>query len=260
MKTVILAGGFGTRLAEETEQIPKPMIEIGGRPMLWHIMRLYAASGFNEFVVALGYRSEVVKRFFIEYHQVRSGLSVHLGSGRIDIHPSELDDWLVHLVETGLDTHTGGRLKRLAPWVGDGTFMMTYGDGLASVDVAALVDFHKSHGRLATVLAVRPPARFGGLAFDGQIVTEFVEKPQLGEGWINGGFFVLEPEVLDYIDGDATAWEREPLERLAKDRQLVACHHEGFWQCMDTLRDLRYLNSLCEQGDPPWQIDRDRLR
>lgn len=253
MKVVILAGGLGTRLVEETEVKPKPMVEVGGQPMLWHIMKIYAASGYKEFVVAVGYRGGVIKEYFLDYHRLNSSVSISLATGAVEVHESEADDWQVHLVDTGLETQTGGRLKRLAPWVGGETFLMTYGDGVASVDVSEVVAFHRSHGRLATILAVRPPARFGSMTFDGDLVSEFIEKPQLGEGWINGGFFVLEPEVMDYIEGDETAFEGNPLDRLAKNRQLVAFRHEGFWQCMDTMRDVRLLNRLWESGDPPWR-------
>jgi glucose-1-phosphate cytidylyltransferase len=253
MKTVILAGGLGTRLAEETDVTPKPMVEIGGSPILWHIMKIYNAAGFREFVVALGYRSEVVKRYFLDYYHVRNDLTIS-GRGQVDVHDGDREDWLIHLIDTGVDTQTGGRIRRLADRLRDGTFMLTYGDGVADVACRELVEFHRSHGKLATVTAVRPPARFGGLAFDGDLVAEFMEKPQIGEGWINGGFFVLEPAVLDYIDGDDTLWEREPLERLAADGQLVAYRHEGFWQPMDTLRDLRLLESLWQSGDVPWKV------
>ena len=252
MKTVLLAGGLGTRLAEESQSKPKPMVEVGGKPILWHIMRSYAACGFKEFVVALGYRGDVIKRYFLDYYYLRNSLSIDLGTNEVSVQGSECEDWIVHLRDTGLETQTGGRLRRLADTVRGDTFMMTYGDGVCSVNPQALLDFHRRHGKLATVTAVRPPARFGGLVFDGDLVAEFSEKPQVGEGWINGGFFVLEPEVLDYIDGDETIFERSPLERLAADGQLVAYRHEGFWQCMDTLRDVRLLNSLCDGKLPPW--------
>ncbi|MBI2015722.1 MAG: glucose-1-phosphate cytidylyltransferase [Candidatus Rokubacteria bacterium] len=257
MKVVILCGGLGTRLREETEVRPKPMIELGGRPILWHIMRGYAHHGFREFVLALGYKSEVVKRYFLDYYHLESHLTVSLGSGKVTAHDGQREDWTVQLVDTGLATQTGGRLKRLAPWVGKETFLMTYGDGVADVDVKALLAFHGRHGKLATVTAVRPPARFGGLVFDGDLVSEFTEKPQIGEGWINGGFFVMEPGALDYIAGDETYLEREPLERLAKDGQLAAWRHDGFWQCMDTLRDLKLLESLWESGRAPWKVWRE---
>jgi glucose-1-phosphate cytidylyltransferase len=252
MKTVILAGGLGTRLQEETTLKPKPMVEIGGRPMLWHIMGCYARHGYKEFVLALGYKGEMVKHFFLNYYNLQGNLTVDLGKGEVEVHDGEREDWRVHLVDTGMDTQTGGRLKRLAPWVGGDTFMLTYGDGVSDVDIESLVRFHKSHGKLATITTVRPPARFGALSFEGDLVTHFTEKPQTGEGWINGGFFVLEPGVLDYIDGDETLWEKEPLERLARDRQLAAFHHEGFWQCMDTLRDVRHLEELWASGSAPW--------
>jgi glucose-1-phosphate cytidylyltransferase len=252
MKTVILAGGLGTRLGEETAVRPKPMVEIGGRPILWHIMDIYARHGFNEFVVALGYKSEMIKRHFLDYHYMQSSISINLASGRVDVHAGEKEDWLVHLVETGIHTQTGGRMKRLARWLGNQTFLMTYGDGVSDVDIGQLVEFHHSHGRLATVTAVRPPARFGDLEFDGDRVTRFAEKSQAGEGWINGGFFVLEPGVLDYIEADDVMFERDPMERLAQDGQLVAYRHDGFWQCMDTLRDTKLLNSLWDAGHAPW--------
>jgi glucose-1-phosphate cytidylyltransferase len=254
MKTVILAGGLGTRLAEETEVTPKPMVEIGGLPLLWHIMKIYSACGFDEFVVALGYRADIVKTFFLNYFYLRSNFTIDVAKGGVEVHDGDRDDWKVHLIDTGIDTQTGGRLKRLAPWLGDETFMLTYGDGVSDVSVRELLEFHRSHGKLATVTAVRPPARFGGLSFNGDLVAEFTEKPQIGEGWINGGFFVLEPGVLDYIEDDETIWEQEPLERLADDGQLVAFRHEGFWQCMDTMRDKRLLESLWQSGDVPWKV------
>ena len=252
MKTVLLAGGLGTRLAEESESKPKPMVEVGGRPILWHIMRIYAERGFREFVLALGYRGDVIKRYFLDYYYLRNNLSIDLRTNQMQVQGSDCEDWTVHLRDTGLETQTGGRLRRLADMIRGETFMMTYGDGVCSVDPRKLLDFHRSHGKLATITAVRPPARFGGLLFDGDLVSEFSEKPQVGEGWINGGFFVLEPKVLDYIDADDTIFERTPLERLAADGQLVAYRHEGFWQCMDTLRDVRLLNSLCDGKLPPW--------
>ena len=253
MKTVILAGGLGTRLAEETDVTPKPMVEIGGMPILWHIMKIYFAAGFGEFLIALGYRADIVKRYFLDYHQVRNDLTIR-GDGIVEVHDGDREDWLVHLIETGIDTQTGGRIKRLTEHLRDETFMLTYGDGVADIRCRELVDFHRAHGKLATVTAVRPPARFGGLVFDGDRVTEFTEKPQIGEGWINGGFFVLEPEVLEYIEGDESVWEREPLERLAEDGELVAYRHDGFWQPMDTLRDVRLLESLWQSGDVPWKV------
>ncbi len=254
MKVVILCGGLGTRLAEQTEIKPKPMVEIGGRPILWHIMKSYAHHGFKEFALALGYKGEHIKRYFIESYQLESNLTVHLGKGRVETHAQEREDWLVHLLDTGDQTQTGGRLKCLAGLLGKETFLMTYGDGVTNVDLRRLFEFHRRHGKLATITAVRPPARFGGLTFDGDFVKEFTEKPQIGEGWINGGYFVLEPQVLDYIAGDQTVFEREPLEKLAADRQLVAYRHNDFWQCMDTLRDTRTLESLWQSSQAPWKV------
>jgi glucose-1-phosphate cytidylyltransferase len=230
------------------------MVEIGGQPVLWHIMRGYAHYGFNEFVLALGYKGEVIKRFFLDYFHLQSHLTVTLGAGEVKAHDglSGRDDWLVHMVDTGATTQTGGRIKRLKEWVGNETFMVTYGDGVCSANIADILRFHREHGRIATVTAVRPPARFGGLSFEGDFVTEFSEKPQIGEGWINGGFFVLEPEIFDYIEDDNTFFERDPLERIANDKQLVAYRHDGFWQCMDTLRDVRTLESLWMSGEAPW--------
>lgn len=254
MKVAILAGGLGTRLQEETSVRPKPMVEVGGRPILWHIMNIYGAGGFNEFVVALGYKGEVIKHYFLNYYYLRNGFSLDLSTGRIDVIDGEREDWRVHLVDTGLHTQTGGRIKRLGRWIGDETFMMTYGDGVADIDVREVLSLHREHRKLATVTAVRPPARFGGMKFNANFVMEFMEKPQIGEGWINGGFFVLEPGALDYIEGDETVFEREPLERLARDGQLVAYRHHGFWQCMDTLRDVRLLESLWQSENPPWKV------
>jgi len=254
MKTVILSGGLGTRLSEETQLRPKPMVEIGGLPILWHIMKIYSAYGHNEFVVALGYKAEMIKSYFLNFYHIRRDLSVHLADGRLDIHDGDHEDWLIHLIDTGIPTQTGGRLQRLRHLLKDETFMMTYGDGVADVDISKVLDFHRRHGRLATMTAVRPPARFGVLEFDGDLVTRFEEKPQIGEGWINGGFFVLEPGVLDYIDGPDTKFEVEPLERLAREGQLVAYRHDGFWQCMDTLRDVRLLESLWASGQVPWKV------
>ena len=257
MKVVILAGGMGTRLAEETDIIPKPMVEIGGKPILWHILKHYAYFGFNEFIIALGYKQELIKDFFMNYHFLSNSFTVNTKSGEITEHSEMKDNWIVHLVDTGLETITGGRIKRLANWLADETFMMTYGDGVSNVNLKDLLRFHRSHGKLATVTAVRPPARFGGLLFEGDRVTEFTEKPQIGEGRINGGFFVLEPEVLNYIEGDDTHWEREPLERLAKEGQLMAYRHDGFWQCMDNIRELRYLRNLWDEGKAAWKLWED---
>jgi glucose-1-phosphate cytidylyltransferase len=222
MKVVILGGGFGTRLREETEVRPKPLVNVGGHPILWHIMKTYASYGFNEFVVALGYKGEAIKEYFLNYRGHKSSLTIQLKSGEVTVRDDICEDWTIHLLDTGLHTQTGGRVKRVAEIIGDETFMLTYGDGVADVNIKDLLAFHRGHGRLATVTAVRPPSRFGGFNFEGDLVNHFEEKPQIGEGWINGGFFVLEPQVLDYIEGDETPFERGPLERLAEDRQLVA--------------------------------------
>ena len=255
MKTVILAGGLGTRLSEETTLRPKPLVEIGGKPILWHLLNLYAAHGFEEFVLALGYKGEVVKEYFLNFFALNNDISIDLRTGTTKVHYGKQPPWLVHLFDTGHDTQTGGRLKRLTPELRDGgTFMMTYGDGLSDVDIRKLLAFHKSHGKLATVTTVRPPARFGGVIFDGDRVAEFTEKPQAEGGWINGGFFVLEPGVLDYIAGDQSIWEREPLEQLATDGQLMAFRHQGFWQPMDTLRERKVLEDLWHSGSAPWKV------
>jgi glucose-1-phosphate cytidylyltransferase len=252
MKVVILAGGLGTRLSEETETRPKPMVEIGGHPIIWHIMKHYAGHGFREFVIPLGYKGEEIKRFFLDYNKLRANLTVDLASGDSNFHEGAPEDWTVHMIDTGLKTNTGARVKKLQPWLEGETFMLTYGDGVSDVDLESLVRFHRSHGRLATVTAVRPPARFGGLIFDGDLVADFTEKPQIGEGWINGGFMVLEPGVFDYLNGDDPSLESDALEHLAADRQLAAYKHDQFWQCMDTLRDLRLLENLWQSGRPPW--------
>jgi glucose-1-phosphate cytidylyltransferase len=255
MRTIILAGGLGTRFAEETESRPKPMIEIGNRPILWHIMQHYASYWFTEFVIALGYKSEVVKRYFLEYSRLSGSMSVNLARGDVRRHDEPGEDWTVHLIDTGLNSNTGGRVKRVAQWVGCEEFMLTYGDGVSDIDLQALLRFHRSHGKLATVTAVRPPARFGGLVFDGDLVAEFTEKPQTGEGWINGGFFVFEPAVLDFIGGDADSLEQDVMPRLVERGQLAAYRHDKFWQCMDTLRDKRYLEALWQEGRAPWKAE-----
>jgi len=255
VKAVILAGGLGTRLAEETDVRPKPMVEIGDRPILWHIMQIFAHYGIREFVVALGYKGEVVKDYFLRHQRLNGDMTIDLASGTVTREGNGVVDWQVSLVDTGFSTMTGGRLKRVENTVRDsGTFILTYGDGVANVNVCALVAFHRAHGRLATITAVRPPARFGTMTFDGDRVIEFQEKPQLGEGWINGGFFVMEPGVFEYLDGDACVLEGEPLERLARDGELMAYRHDGFWQCMDTLRDKRRLEEMWAQGCAPWKI------
>jgi len=255
MKVAILAGGLGTRLAEETEIKPKPMVEIGGRPILWHIMKHYAHYGFKEFWVALGYKGDLIKQYFLDYYNLNGSMTIDFSSGQIQSRDKACEDWIVHLMETGQETLTGGRVKRLEPWLRDSSFMLTYGDGVSDVNLADLLRFHRAHGRIATVTAVRPPARFGGLVFDGDLVAEFTEKPQIGEGWINGGFMVFEPAVFDYLEGDHSILEAHALERLAADRQLAAYRHEGFWQCMDTLRDKRLLESLWQTGrQVPWKV------
>jgi glucose-1-phosphate cytidylyltransferase len=255
VKVAILAGGHGTRLAEETQVRPKPMVEIGGRPILWHIMMHYSRYKLDEFVVALGYKGEFIKRYFADYAELNGDLTVRMGGHNgtsVRTHERPHPPWTVDLVETGAETLTGGRVKRLASWLGGGTFMLTWGDGVSDVDLDELLAFHRSHGKLATVTAVRPPARYGHMVFDGARVTRFAEKPQAAEGWINGAFFVLEPQVLDYIAGDQTMFEHEPLEQLASDGQLMAYHHRGFWACMDTLRDKTKLEEMWASGNRPW--------
>ncbi len=254
MKVALLAGGLGTRLAEETVTRPKPMVEIGNQPILWHIMRHYGHYGFDDFVIALGYKGEYIKRWMVDYVSLADDLTLRSADGSVEHHGKEREDWTISLVDTGQPTATGGRIKRLQPHLGNETFMLTWGDGVSDIDLDALLEFHRSHGKLATMTAVRPPARFGHLELDGDRVSEFSEKPQAGEGWINGAFFVLEPEVFDYIAGDDTQWEKEPLEGLAKDGQLMAYRHGGFWQCMDTIRDKKLLEQLWDTGDAPWKV------
>ena len=256
MKTVILAGGLGSRLSEETTIKPKPMVEIGGKPILWHIMNIYGHYGFNEFVVALGYKGESIKEYFLNYYNLTSDLTISLKDGAVSAQKKCTRDWQVQLVDTGTNSLTGGRLHRLKDHVGNSTFMLTYGDGVCSVDIKKLVEFHKSHGKLATVTAVRPTARFGGMKFSGDQVSDFKEKPQAGEGWINGGFFVFEPGIFDYLHGDATVLELEPMEGLVRDGQLMSYRHDGFWQCMDTIRDRSHLEELW-QSNAPWKVWRD---
>jgi len=255
MKTVILAGGMGSRLSEETQVKPKPMVEIGGIPILLHIMKIYACYGYRDFVIALGYRGDSIKNYFLNYHILSSDVTVHLKEGRVEFTNSQVEDWIVRLMDTGEKSMTGGRLHRLEQMLRPaGTFMLTYGDGVADIDIRALVAFHRRHGKLATVTAVRPPARFGTMAFDGEQVVNFQEKPQTGEGWINGGFFVFEPDVFDYLHGDETVLEKEPLERLAANGQLMSYKHEGFWHPMDTIRDRDFLNEQWRSGRAPWKI------
>ncbi len=253
MKVVVLAGGRGTRLAEETEVKPKPMVEIGGRPILWHIMKHFSTHGLNEFYITLGYKGEVIKRYFLDYSTLRGDLTINLATGNVEAQDNISENWTVHLMETGLETHTGGRVRRLQAVLENETFIVTYGDGVSDIDVSALIDFHKSHGLCGTVTAVRPPARYGGLYFEGDRVSCFTEKPQTGEGWINGGFLVFEPRIFKYLKSDQTALEHETLTRLAADGQLAAYRHDGFWQCMDTLRDKMMLNQLWETGAASWK-------
>jgi glucose-1-phosphate cytidylyltransferase len=255
MKVGILAGGFGTRLQEETGVKPKPMVEIGGRPILWHIMQGYAAYGFKEFVIALGYKGDVIKDYILNYRQRSASLTVCLASGKVEVHDAPCEDWLVHLLDTGIGTQTGGRVRRVAEFVGNESFMLAYGDGVGNIDLKCLLECHRSHGCLATLTAVRPPARFGSVRMGpSNRVARFEEKPVTDGGWINAGFFVLEPGVVDYISGDEVLWEKEPLERLAQEGQLVAYCHQGFWQCMDTLRDVRLLENLWQTGKAPWKV------
>ncbi len=254
MKVALLCGGLGTRLKEETEYRPKPMVEVGGYPILWHIMNIYGSHGFENFVLALGYKGRCIKEFFLNYYNDTSDLTIDLASGHVEAVKRCKRNWRVSLIDTGALSLTGGRLLRLKPQLCDGTFMLTYGDGVADVDITRLVEFHRSHGKIATVTAVRPAARFGGIQFDGDRVEEFKEKPQTGEGWINGGFFVFEPKIFDYLsDGDETVLEGSPLERLAQEGELMAYRHEGFWQCMDTVRDRDTLEKLWSSGEACWK-------
>lgn len=255
MKTAILAGGKGTRLAEETSIRPKPMVEIGGRPILWHIMKIYSHYGFNDFAIALGYRGDDIKRYFVDYGTLSGNLSIDLSRpDPVLHHDQDAAKWRIDLVETGDETLTGGRVKRLRPYLGESTFMLTWGDGVSNIDIPRLIDFHRAHGKLATVSAVRPPARYGHMRFEGDRVAAFEEKPQTAEGWINGAFFVLEPQVFDYIEGDMVMFEHAPLENLARDGQLMAYRHEGFWAAMDTLRDKHVLQKLWDSGERPWAL------
>ena len=253
MKVIILAGGFGTRLSEYTESIPKPMVTVGGKPILWHIMNTYAKFEHKDFYVALGYKAEAIKEYFLNYRTLNSDFTVDLSNGGIVAHQQDIVDWKVTLVDTGLNSMTGGRVRRMQDFIGDETFLLTYGDGVADVDISALVEFHKSHGKMVTVSAVHPSARFGELDINNNIVTSFKEKPQVTQGWINGGYFVIEPKFFDLIEGDDTILEKEPLEKVAQMGELMSYQHDGFWQCMDTKRDRDLLESLWESDNAPWK-------
>ena len=255
MKVVILAGGLGTRLSEETDIIPKPIVEIGGYPIIWHIMKIYSTYGYNDFIVCLGYKGYMIKEYFANYFLHMSDVTFNLKTGEMILQRSNSEDWKVTLIDTGLNTMTGGRIKRIKKLIDNKTFMLTYGDGVSSINIEKLVDFHKKHHKYATLIAVQPPGKFGSLSFDNSDkLKTFTEKPAGDDSWINGGFFVLEPEIFDYIEGDNTFWEREPLENLSKDEQLVAYKHNGFWKCMDTLRDKRELEEMWKSGNPPWKV------
>ena len=254
MKAVILAGGLGTRLSEETSIRPKPMVEIGGKPILWHIMKIYSAHGIDDFIICCGYKGHVIKEYFANYFMYNSNVTFDIANNQMHVHRQFADPWRVTLVDTGEDSLTGGRLRLVRDYIGDETFCFTYGDGLGDVDITAVIAFHQAQGRIATMTAARPIGRFGALDLDGDNVISFEEKPEGSKSWINGGFFVLSPRVIDYIEGDGTMWEREPLENLARDGCLNAYRHEGFWQPMDTLRDKTYLESLWASGKAPWKV------
>jgi glucose-1-phosphate cytidylyltransferase len=255
MKAVILAGGYGTRLSEETSIKPKPMVEIGGKPILWHIMKIYSWHGVNEFIIALGYKGEVIKDYFLNFFAFNNDVSIDIESGKTVIHNGKQPPWKVHLVDTGLHSQTGGRLKRLKRWLADEqTFMFTYGDGVADLDIQALLQFHKSHGKIATVTTVRSPARFGRIVYDRDQLRNFCEKPATGEGWINGGFFVLNSKAIDYISDDGSIWERDCVDRLCQDGELMGYRHYGFWSCMDTLKEKKMLEEMWDSRCAPWKI------
>lgn len=255
MKAVILAGGFGTRLSEETGVRPKPMVEVGGKPILWHIMNIYSAYGINEFIIAVGYKAEIIKEYFLNFYSINNNITVDLSTGHTTIHDGNQPAWKVHIIDTGINTQTGGRLRKLRKYIEDEeSFMFTYGDGVADINLNDLLEFHKSHKKMATVTTVHAPARFGRIGFNGNQITEFFEKPKLAEGWINGGFFILNPKTLDYIDGDDTIWERDPIERLAHDGQLMGYKHYGFWSCMDTLKEKNMLEELWKSEKAPWKV------
>lgn len=254
MKAVILAGGYGTRISEESALRPKPMVEIGGRPILWHIMKIYAAHGITDFVICLGYKGYMIKEFFANYYLHGADVTIDTGNGNIEYHQAVTEPWRVTLVDTGLDTMTGGRLRRVARYLGDGPFCMTYGDGVGAIDIRALIAFHRRHGKRATLTAVAPPGRFGALDISRSRVERFTEKPPGDGAYISGGFFVLEPAVLELIEGDQTVWERDPMEKLAAAGELMAYRHDGFWHPMDTLRDAQHLEALWHGGEAPWKV------
>jgi glucose-1-phosphate cytidylyltransferase len=254
MKVVILSGGFGTRLSEYTQDIPKPMVSIGGKPILWHIMKTYAKYGHIDFHLALGYKADLIKDYFLNYKSLNSDFTINLESGDLTVHQKDDVDWRVSLVDTGINSMTGGRVKRMQNFIGNETFLLTYGDGLSDIDIGALIDFHKSHKKMVTVSAVHPGARFGELEMNGNLVTSFKEKPQTTQGWINGGYFVVEPEFFDLIKDDSTILEREPLEKVAKMGELMSYQHDGFWQCMDTKRDRDTLEEMWKTGEAPWKV------
>ena len=261
MKVALLAGGLGTRFAEETDLKPKPMISVGEFPILWHIMKYFSEFGLDNFYVATGYKGDVIKSYFVNYHTTSGSIEVDLANGKVKSYTRPPEQWKVRLIETGLSTQTGGRIRRMEEWLrGPEPFICTYGDGLGDVDINALLEFHRSHGKLATVTAVRPPARYGAINFDGDRVASFSEKPQSGEGWINGGFLVFNEGLFDYLKDDVDSLEREGLERIAADGELMAFKHYGFWQCMDTLRDKIYLEELWKNDDAPWKIWKDRVQ
>ena len=253
MKTVILAGGFGTRLSEETSVLPKPMVEIGGKPILWHIMKMYSSHGYNDFVICLGYKGYIIKEFFMNYFLLHSDLHVDLENNSIEVLNNNVDPWKITLVDTGQDTMTGGRIKRIKEYVGDESFFLTYGDGVSDVDFNKLLAFHQSQKVAATLTAVQPPGRYGAFTLESEKISSFREKPRGDSAWINGGFFVLEPEIFDYIENDSTVWEREPMEHLAHDGKLAAYKHEHYWQSMDSLRDKNVLEEIWNSGNPPWK-------
>ena len=255
MKAVILAGGFGTRFSEETDLRPKPMIEVGGKPILWHIMKIYAAYNVTEFIIALGYKAEIIKEYFLNFYAFNNDLTIALANGKTTIHDGKQPNWKIHLVDTGMHTQTGGRLKRLQGWIEeDEPFLFTYGDGVADLDIEAVNKFHRSHGKLATVTTVRTPARFGRIGFEGDRICNFHEKPKSGDGWINGGFFVLNAKAIDYISDDDISWEKEPLEGLANNGQMMGYRHYGFWSCMDTLKEKNILEELWSTKKAPWKV------